>query len=165
MSDTTNGPRWLFPGSFDPLHLGHLDLIQRASQLLAPLGGRLIVAVAMNPDKPGWMPVAQRLALLRESTANLSNVDHDAYAGATLHFARQHGVTALIRGLRHAADLEGEKAMAEVHRSHGLDTLFLVTDARWSHLSSQLVRNVVSAQLPVAALVPAAVATAIEHRP
>jgi pantetheine-phosphate adenylyltransferase len=157
--------RLLFPGSFDPPHLGHWDIAARAATLLAP-GDELVVAVADHPDKPGWLPVVQRLDLLDRG---LDGIAHDgarvaAYHGATVAYARSIGATALVRGLRQAADLEAERPMAEIHRREGLETLFLITDARWSFLSSSVVRRTAAAGLSVAGLVDDAVLAVITAR-
>lgn len=147
----------LFPGSFDPPHLGHLDLAARG----AALAGRLVVAVAEHPDKRGWLPVERRVELLRACCAHLANVEVAAYHGATLHYARQRRLDALLRGVRSAADLEHERAMAEHHRSLGLDTLLLLAPGALAHLSSSFVRQVHAAGLAVDGLVPPAVAAAL----
>lgn len=156
--------RLLFPGSFDPPHLGHVDVARRAAALAAAGGGRLILGIAANPDKPGLLPVAQRIALLQETTAAFGNVDVATYPGATVHFARDQGITSLVRGLRNHLDLEDERAMAEVNRQAGFDTIFLLTTPEYAHLSSRLVRNVRAAGLDVAGLVPPAVAAALDRR-
>jgi pantetheine-phosphate adenylyltransferase len=147
----------LFPGSFDPPHLGHLDLITRG----AALGGRLVVAVAVHPDKRGWLPVEHRVSLLRACCAHLAQVEVATYQGATLHFARERHLDALLRGVRSAADLDHERAMAEHHRQLGLDTILLLAPGALAHLSSSFVRQVHAAGLGIEALVPPAVAAAL----
>lgn len=149
---------WLFAGSFDPPHLGHLDLIRRA----AGLCDRLIVAVADNPEKRGGA-AAPRIDLLRTACAGLANVEVTAFGGATVAYARSRGCCALLRGLRNGADLEHERGMAEVNRRFGLDTVLLATSSATSHLSSRLVRAVAAAGLPVSGLVPPAVARALRR--
>jgi pantetheine-phosphate adenylyltransferase len=147
----------LFPGSFDPPHLGHLDLINRG----AALAGRLVVAVAIHPDKHGWLPVERRVALLRACCIHLARVEITTYQGATLHFARDQRINTLLRGVRSAADLDHERAMAEHHRQLGLDTILLLAPGALAHLSSSFVRQVHAAGLGVEALVPPVVATAL----
>jgi pantetheine-phosphate adenylyltransferase len=151
----------LYPGSFDPPHLGHLDLVARG----AAMAGRLVVAVAEHPGKRGWLPVERRLELLRACCAHLPQVEVAAYRGATLRFAREHGLHALLRGIRSAADLDHERAMAEHHRTLGLDTILLLAPGALAHLSSSFVRQVHAAGLPVDALVPPAVAAALPPPP
>lgn len=147
----------LYPGSFDPPHLGHLDLIRRAAAQV----DHLVVGVALNPDKRPLLSAEQRIALLTTLARELKNVSAIAYAGATVAFAKAQGCTVLIRGLRNAADLDAEFGMAQVNRANGLDTLFLVADAAHQHLSSRLVKLVANADLPLDALVPPAVLSVI----
>ena len=146
--------RALYPGSFDPPHLGHLDLIRRAAAACE----HLVVGVARNHDKQAAHPIEQRVAWLATLTADLPGVEVVAFSGATVTFAKERGLRVLIRGLRNHADFEAEQAMATVNRSHGCDTLFLMTDPLHAHVSSRLVRMVAAAGLPLADLVPAVVA-------
>lgn len=147
----------LYPGSFDPPHLGHLDLIRRAAAQVE----HLVVGVALNPDKHPLLSADQRIALLTTLTRDLRNVSAIAYNGATVACAKAQGCTVLVRGLRNAADLDAEFGMAQVNRANGLDTIFLVADAAHQHLSSRLVKLAASAGLPLDALVPAAVAAVL----
>lgn len=143
----------LYPGSFDPPHLGHVDLIRRAAAQVE----HLVVGVALNPDKQPLLNAEQRIALLTSVARELKNVTAIAYTGATVAFAKAQGCTVLVRGLRNAADLDAEFGMAQVNRANGLDTVFLVADAQHQHLSSRLVKLVANAGLPLDALVPPAV--------
>lgn len=151
----------LYPGSFDPPHLGHLDLIRRAAAQV----DHLVVGVALNPDKQPLLSAERRVGLLTELSRELGNVSAIAYAGATVTFAKAQGCTVLVRGLRNAADLDAEFGMAQVNRANGLDTLFLVSDAAQQHLSSRLVKLVANAGLPLDALVPRAVLAALTSKP
>lgn len=151
----------LYPGSFDPPHLGHLDLIRRAAAQV----DHLVVGVALNPDKQPLLSAERRVGLLNELSRELGNVSAIAYAGATVTFAKAQGCTVLVRGLRNAADLDAEFGMAQVNRANGLDTLFLVSDAAHQHLSSRLVKLVANAGLPLDALVPRAVLAALTSKP
>jgi pantetheine-phosphate adenylyltransferase len=150
----------LYPGSFDPLHLGHLDLVKRGAALCE----RLVVGVGANPDKKAFLTVERRVALLRAETAAFGNVSVESYEGATLLFARKIGATALLRGVRNTADFELEEAMAAVHRTHALETLFLMTSGACSHISATAVKLALSAGLPLNGLVPPSVAQALERR-
>lgn len=151
----------LYPGSFDPPHLGHLDLIRRASAQVK----HLVIGVAVNPDKKPLLSAEQRIALLITLCRELGNVSVVAYQGATVTFAKAQGCTVLLRGLRNAADLDAEFGMAQVNRAHGLDTVFLVADAAQQHLSSRLVKLVAAAGLPLDALVPPVVAAFLTRPP
>jgi pantetheine-phosphate adenylyltransferase len=151
----------LYPGSFDPPHLGHLSLIRRAAALVA----RLIVGVGWNPAKNPSLPVELRLELLRQDCAGLANVSVVAYQGATLQAARAHGAQVLIRGVRSGSDLETESTMAAIHRRHGLETILLCADGAVAHVSSSAVRLCRSAGLPLDGLVSPAVAAALSAPP
>jgi pantetheine-phosphate adenylyltransferase len=144
----------LFPGSFDPPHLGHLDLIRRAAAQV----DRLIVAVAVNPDKTQFLSTAERVAVLQTLCADLPNVRVDSYHGATVTYARAQGVRVLVRGLRSASDLDAEHPSAEINRANGVDTLFLLSRPEHVLISSRTIRMALAAGLPVTSMVPAAVA-------
>ncbi len=147
----------LYPGSFDPPHLGHLDLIRRAAALVE----QLTVGIAENPDKRPFLSVERRIALLRAECHGLANVSVVSYQGATVSFARAHGIDVLIRGLRNANDLEAEQAMAQVNRANGFDTLLLPSASEHIHISSRMVRMVIEARLPIDGLVSPAIAQAL----
>ncbi len=151
----------LYPGSFDPPHLGHLDLIRRAAAIV----DRLVVAVAVNPHKAPFLTIEQRLELLRDLTAGLANVTVDRCQGATIAYAKTHGVDVLLRGVRSGQDLEQERALAIVNRSlGGVETLLIPAAAETVHLSGRLVREALAAGLAIDALVPAAVASVLNAR-
>lgn len=153
-------PSALYPGSFDPPHHGHLDVIRRA----AALSERLLVAVALNPDKQPFLRVEQRVELLTRLCADLTNVTVTSYSDSTLAFARANRCTVLVRGLRSAGDWEHETAMATIHREHGIDTVFLLTRPEHSHLSSAAVRLAVKAGLGCRGMVTEAVRAAVERQ-
>ena len=149
----------LYPGSFDPPHLGHLELIRRAAVLV----DELVVGIAVNPDKAPYLPIEQRLALLRADCAELRNVSVVSYQGATVQAARALGAGALLRGLRNANDLEAEQAMAMVNRANGFETLLLLSSSEHLHISSRLVRLTADAGLDLAGLVGPRVAAALRR--
>lgn len=143
----------LYPGSFDPITFGHLDLIERASRLYT----RVIVAVATDSGKRPLFTVAQRLTQISLATGHLPNVEVDSFMGLTVQFARQRQAGVLVRGLRAVSDFELELQMAQTNRTLGadLETIFLVTAAEYSFLSSSVVREVARLGGPVGHLVPA----------
>lgn len=149
----------LYPGSFDPPHLGHLDVIRRAARVCE----HLVVGIAANPEKKPYLPAMSRAEIIRAECAAVRNVEVVQYGGATVHWARQNGIAALVRGLRGPADLEAEAAMAAVNRSQGFETLFLACDPALAHISSRLIRQVLSAGLPTEGLIPARVVDAIRR--
>ena len=150
----------LYPGSFDPLHRGHLDIIQRAQ----PLCERLVVGVGHNPAKQTLLPHDSRVELARAELAQHPATRVEGYSGSTLAHARAIGANALLRGVRNMADLEFEMTMAAIHRAHGMETIFLLTEGRYAHISSSAVRLAVSAGLGINDMVTPAVARALERR-
>jgi len=143
----------LYPGSFDPITFGHLDLIERASRLYA----RVIVAVATDSWKQPLFGVDKRQDQIALATRHLPNVETASFMGLTVRFARQRQAEVLIRGLRAVSDFELELQMAQTNRTLGadLETVFLVTAAEYSFLSSSVVREVARLGGPVSHLVPA----------
>lgn len=142
------------PGSFDPFHNGHLDVVTRAAAQL----DEVVVAVVDNPAKQGLFSVEERVALVEEVTADLPGVRVDRFTGLLVDWCAEHDVTVMVKGLRTVADFEYEVQMARMN-AHlaGVETIFLVTDPQWSHVSSSLVKEVARLGGDVSALVPTAV--------
>jgi pantetheine-phosphate adenylyltransferase len=145
-----------FPGSFDPIHLGHLDLITQAAQLF----GEVVVATMHNPAKPsGMFSLQQRQAMISESTAGLSGVRVEAHTGLVVDAARAVGADFIVKGLRTPGDFEFELQMAHTNESvTGIRTVFLPTAARWSFVSSRFIREIAMHGGSVDHLVPESVA-------
>ena len=158
MSDEPKIPQVaLFPGTFDPVTLGHMDIISRASALF----DSLIVAVGHNPDKKTMLSLHQRLAILRETTSCHPNVSVRSYSGLTINFAKESGATVIVRGLRNTIDMEYESQMALANRALGdFETCFLLSNPCHAHLSSSLVRQIASMGGDISKLVPE---VAVEH--
>jgi len=146
----------LYPGSFDPLTLGHLDLIERAAVLFE----RVVVAVLRNPSKNPCFSVEQRLQQIRTATAHLGNVEAAAFDGLTVSFAQQCGTGVILRGLRALSDFEYELQIAHTNKSLAprLETLFMATTTTHSFLSSSVVKEVARFGGPVGHMVPTGVA-------
>ena len=148
--------RALYPGSFDPLTLGHLDLIERASRLF----DGVIVAVLQNPSKSPAFGLEQRLQQIRMATQHLSGVEVGSFDGLTVDYARHCGAGVILRGLRALSDFEFELQIA--HTNHSLspavETLFLATAVQHSFLSSSVVKEVARFGGDVSHLVPEGVA-------
>lgn len=132
----------VYPGSFDPMTLGHLDLITRATKLF----DHVIVAVATNHIKNGLFNVDERIEILKEGTAQFSNVSIDHFKGLTVDYAERRGAVALIRGLRVVSDYEFELSMAiNNHKLNPrIDTVILMPSEQFLFLSSRLVKEIVS---------------------
>ena len=132
----------LFPGSVDPITLGHVDIITRA----LPLFDEIRIAVGTNSAKNYLFSLEQRIAWITETFADEAKVKVVTYDGLTVDFALQEGVNFLLRGLRNPADFEFEKAIAQANRemTPELETVFLLTSARFAYISSSIVREVFS---------------------
>lgn len=151
-----------YSGTFDPITLGHNDIIHRAAHMFS----RLIVAVGSNVAKNPRFSLEERVALIRESTRDLGNVDVVGFSGLVVDFARDNGVTVLVRGVRTVGDVDYEKQMAVMNRDlyPQLDTIMLTPSPEYAHLSSSLVRELTGLGAPVEKLVPAAVIPALLDR-
>ncbi len=132
----------IYPGSFDPVTNGHLDIIERASFLF----GRIIVSVSRNSGKMPLFSVEERMAMLREVLQTYRNVSVDSFEGLTVNYAVQKGAQAIIRGLRAISDFENEFQMALTNKKlqPEVETVFLMAQAQWSFLSSSVVKEVAS---------------------
>ena len=148
--------RALYPGSFDPLTLGHLDLIERGCQLF----GEVVVAVLQNPGKTPAFPLEQRLEQIRTATAHLQGVEVISFDGLTVQCAREQQANLILRGLRAMSDFEYELQIAHTNRSlsQEFETVFLATSAHHSFLSSSVVKEVARFGGPVSHMVPEVVA-------
>ncbi|KOS54023.1 pantetheine-phosphate adenylyltransferase [Rhodococcus rhodochrous] len=142
------------PGSFDPVTNGHLDVISRTAVQF----DEVTVTVVINPNKQGMFTVPERIEMLTEATANLGNVRVDSWQGLLVDYARAHGITAIVKGLRGANDFDYELQMAQMnHKLTGVDTLFVATNPAYSYLSSSLVKEVATYGGDVADMLPATV--------
>lgn len=142
----------IYPGSFDPVHLGHLDLIERAARVF----DRVIVAVARNSEKEGLFTPAERIEMLRSASAHLRNIEVDAFDGLTVEYARSRGGGVLLKGLRAVVDFEYELKQASMNArlAPEIDTVFFMTAAPYYFLSSTLIREVARLGGAVTGLVP-----------
>jgi pantetheine-phosphate adenylyltransferase len=145
----------VYPGSFDPVHNGHLDVITRAARVF----DTVIVAVARNSEKDGLFSVSERVEMLRTATAAVRNVRVDAYDGLTVAFAQARGASVLVKGLRAVVDFEYELKQASMNQrlAPNLDTVFFMTAPPYYFLSSTLIREVTQLGGSVTGLVPAGV--------
>lgn len=151
-----------YSGSFDPITLGHNDIMHRAARMFP----KLIIAVGHNVSKNPKFTLEERVHLIRESTKDLKNVEVKGFSGLVVDFARDNGVTVLVRGVRTVGDVDYEKQMAVMNRDlyAELDTVMLTPAPEYAHLSSSLVRELASLGAPVEKLVPPAVIPALLER-
>jgi pantetheine-phosphate adenylyltransferase len=152
----------IYPGSFDPPTNGHLDLIERGSKIF----DELIVAILRNPEKDPLFSVNERRQMLESMTGSFDNVSVDTFHGLTVDYALRVGAQAILRGIRAISDYEYELQMALMNRKlqPGLETVFMMPAARYSYLSSRLVREVAQLGGPVDCLVPDLVAQKLREK-
>jgi pantetheine-phosphate adenylyltransferase len=129
----------LCPGSFDPVTNGHIDVFNRVSAQF----DEVVVTVMINKSKQGMFSVEERMEMLREATAHLPNIRVESWYGLLVDFAREQGISAIVKGLRDAGDFGYELQMAQMNkRLSGVDTFFIATNPAFSFLSSSLVKEV-----------------------
>ena len=152
----------VFPGTFDPVTLGHLDVVRRAAAIFA----RVTVAVATHPSKSELLTLKQRIALLHECCAGLRGVEGVHVEGLVIDACRKLGAGVIVRGIRNSTDFEYESQMARSNRAMAADieTVFLASDPEHSHISSTLVRQVTEMGGPLEPFVPPAVALVLRRR-
>ncbi|WP_053972384.1 pantetheine-phosphate adenylyltransferase [Mangrovimonas sp. ST2L15] len=144
--------RAIFPGSFDPITLGHYDIIQRGVKLF----DEIIVAIGINSDKKYMFSLEERKKFIEDAFKDESKVKVVTYTGLTIDFCNEIEVPFILRGLRNPADFEFEKAIAHTNRhlSGGIETVFLLTAAKTSYISSSIVRDVIKNNGNYTQLVP-----------
>jgi len=154
--------RAIYPGSFDPVTNGHLDVIGRALKLF----DEVIVAVARNDEKQALFSLEERLNLLRETAGKIDNVRIAEFKGLLVEFARTKGAGAVIRGLRAISDFEFEFQMALMNRKleAGVETIFLMPKEEYTYLSSRIVKEIARLGGDVSNFVPACVAKALNRK-
>lgn len=130
----------VFPGSFDPITMGHYDIVTRA----LPLFDRIIIAVGVNANKKYMFDLDTRIGFIKQTFANEPQIEVMHYEGLTVDFCKKIGANFILRGLRNPADFEFEKAIAQTNRqlNNDVETIFLLTAARYAFISSSIVRDV-----------------------
>ncbi len=142
----------IYPGSFDPLTLGHLDIIKRASKIF----DQVLVLISENPDKNGHIDLEDRIKLIKQATKSFKNVKVASHLGLTVEYARQHKYHVLVRGIRAASDFETELEMSQINHSlsSGLETVFLMTSPEYSFIRASRVWELVEFGGDLSLLVP-----------
>ncbi|MEZ4986329.1 MAG: pantetheine-phosphate adenylyltransferase [Saprospiraceae bacterium] len=134
--------RAVFPGSFDPITVGHAEIVKRA----IPLFDEVVVAVGVNSQKKYLFPLEQRLQWLEKVFEAYPSVHIDSFEGLTAHFCNRVGAQYLVRGLRNAADFDYEKTISQLNHivGNGIETVFLISEPSYSHISSTIVREIIN---------------------
>lgn len=132
----------VFPGSFDPITLGHVDLVSRA----LPLFDKIVVAVGINSKKESLFSLEQRMQWLRDVFSDMPNVEVDSFEGLTVHYCKRIKAKYLLRGLRNASDFDYEKTISQLNHIVGnqIDTVFFISKPEYSHISSTIVREIIT---------------------
>lgn len=145
----------VFPGSFDPITMGHVDIISRG----VPLFDKIVVAVGRNANKKYMFSLEQRLNWIQETFKDQPKIETDTYTGLTVDYCKKIGAGFILRGLRNPADFEFEKAIAQTNRKldSKLETVFLITSSGFSSTSSSIVRDIMSHNGDYTQFVPDAV--------
>jgi pantetheine-phosphate adenylyltransferase len=141
MTDPSHPPHLaVYPGSFDPITLGHLNVMERASRLF----DRLIVGVGVNVEKQTMFSAEERRGLVREATAHLTNVEIRTFSGLAVSFVKQCGARIMVRGVRPVTDIAAELTMMMANRrlSPEVETLFMIADGELAHVSSSLIKQI-----------------------
>jgi pantetheine-phosphate adenylyltransferase len=152
----------IYPGSFDPVTLGHLDIIERSSKLV----DHLIVGVLNNNAKTPLFSVDERVNMLKEVTSHLPNVEVMSFSGLLVEFAKEHKVNAIIRGLRAVTDFEYELAMSQTNKvaAPEIDTVFLNTSLEYAYLSSSIVKEMAMYNGDISKFVPEAIIEKVRQK-
>ena len=145
----------LYPGSFDPITNGHMDVLKRAVSIF----DKVIVLVAINPDKKGRFSIEDRVEMIKEAVSEFPNVEVDSYKGLTVRYAKDHGATHLIRGLRAVTDFEYEYQLASANAlaDNSVDMVFFMSRGETSNLTSSTIMELAKNGVDVSHLVPPSV--------
>ncbi|HTU47630.1 MAG TPA: pantetheine-phosphate adenylyltransferase [Bryobacteraceae bacterium] len=152
----------IYPGSFDPLTNGHLDLISRGARLFESL----IIAILRNTGKQPLFPVEDRIQMIRETTSHLDNVEVDSFEGLLIDYASRRGANAILRGIRAISDYEAELQMALLNRRMRpeTETIFLLAGEEFSFISSHMIKEIVTLGGDVSTFVPEPVAARLRKK-
>ena len=152
----------IYPGSFDPLTNGHLDLISRGGRLV----DHLVVSILSNTQKNPLFTLEERIQMLKEATSHLTNVEVDSFQGLLVDYAARRGANAILRGIRAISDYETELQMALMNRRMRpeTETIFLMAREEYSFISSRMVREIITLQGDVSSFVPPAVVARLQDK-
>jgi len=130
----------IYPGSFDPVTKGHLDILKTGAEIF----DKVIIAVAKNSEKKGFLPIEERVKLIKESTKDFNNVEVDSFDGLTIEYAKKKGAKVLIRGLRAVSDFEYELQLSQANSAlcEEIRTVFLTTKPKYNFISSSTIKEI-----------------------
>jgi len=145
----------IYPGSFDPITNGHLDILKSGAEIF----DKVIIAVSYNANKQGFLPIETRVNLIRESVKDLPNVEVDSFEGLTVEYAKKRGASVLLRGLRTSFDFEYEMQLSQTNNAlyNEIKTVFLITKPEYNFISSSCVREILLNKGDISGFVPDAV--------
>lgn len=154
--------RAIYPGSFDPITLGHLDIIKRASKIFR----NLTILISEHPDKKERIPLEERIKFIKEATKGIKNLKIQTTKGLTVDYAREHGYDVIVRGIRGASDFESELEMSQINYmlSDGIETVFMMTSPQYSYIRSSRVWELMKFGGDLSNLVPANVKKGLKKR-
>ncbi len=156
---STNSKIIIYPGTFDPVTYGHIDIINRAGELF----DKIIVTVAINPSKNPLFSLEERLNLLQESLSGMPNIEVTEFEGLVVDFAKSYNAKAILRGLRAVSDFEYEFQMALMNHklNSNVRTLFMMPNEKYTYLNSSIIRNLAQFNADVSEFVPSCVQSAL----
>lgn len=142
----------VFPGSFDPITIGHVNLIKRAAKIF----DKVIIAIGVNTSKNKLYPLELRIKWINDVFKDMDSVDVKEFDGLTVDFCKQEGANYIIRGLRNASDFDYEKTIAQLNSelNRDIETILLISEPRYSHISSTIVREIIRVKGDASMLVP-----------
>ncbi len=150
----------IYPGSFDPITKGHLDVLKRACDIF----DKVIIVISVNVNKKSFIPLEDKLKLIKESCKDIKNVEVDSYDGLTIEYAKSKNANVLIRGLRAVSDFEYEMQLSQANSalSSDIHTVFLITKPKYNFISSGTVREIAQMKGDISKFVPEPVAKYLE---
>jgi pantetheine-phosphate adenylyltransferase len=152
----------VYPGSFDPVTFGHLDIVERGARIF----DKVIIAVMVNPHKNPLFSVEERKELIRRAVEHIPNVEVDSFPGLLVNYVQEKNASVIIKGLRAVSDFESELQMASMnkHMYNDAETFFLPTSSKYSHLSSSIIKEIARHGGPISDFVPPHVEQAIREK-
>ncbi len=152
----------IYPGSFDPITKGHLDVLERAAGMF----DKVIIAVLVNSSKKSFLPIEDRIKLIEDSCKNIKNVEVDSFDGLTIDYAREKDAKILIRGLRAVSDFEYEMQLSQTNSALAPDinTVFLITKPKYNFISSSTIKEIATMKGDISKFVPPPVATYLKEK-